>query len=47
MKETTLFLLTQIDQEVGIIDSITSDAVVEECINKISHLTEMIREAIG
>lgn len=47
MKETVLFLLTQISSEAAVIDSITSDPEVEYSLLKIAHLTEMIREALG
>lgn len=46
-KDVVLFLLTQIDSEIGIIDSITVDPCIEECLMKIMHLTEMTREALG
>lgn len=36
-------MLSQIDNEVGIIDSITIDPSIEESLLKISHLTEMMR----
>lgn len=47
MKETVLFLLRQIDQEVGIIDSVTVDDTVEHSLMCISHSIKMIEEALG
>ena len=47
MKEIVLFLLRQIDQEAGIIDSITIDPVIEESLRSISHSIKMIEEAMG
>lgn len=46
-KDVVLFLLTQIDSEIGIIDSITTDPEIEACVLKIMHLAEMTREALG
>ena len=47
MKETALFLLSHIESEVAIIDSITTDPEIETCVSKIMHLTEMAREVLG
>lgn len=47
MKETTLFLLTQIDIETAILDSISTDPVVDESLVKINYLTQLIRELLG
>lgn len=47
MKETLLFLITQIESETAVIDSITTDPEIEVGVMRIMHLAEMARETLG
>lgn len=46
MQAVLLFLLTQIDYEAAVIDSISDDDSVNESVRRIGHLTELLRNAV-
>lgn len=46
MHAVFLFLLTQIQCEAAVIDSVTDNDTVNESIRRIDHLTELLRSAV-
>lgn len=46
MQAVLLFLLTQIECEAAVIDSVSDDDTVNESIRRIAHLTELLRGAV-